>query len=253
MTEIPREERPGEGAEERAEPVIRDKRRIDPRTGELREPAAAPAPQPAPGQVPQPPADRAADGLGTDPAGDAAAARAEGLAAQLAERTADLQRLQADFANYRKRVERDRLATQEMALANVLANLLPVLDDIGRARAHGELEGGFKSVAEALEATLAKLGLAAYGDAGDPFDPMVHEALTHSYSAEVSEPTCVAILQPGYKLGERVMRPARVAVAEPTPAPASEAESGEEPTVETAAGEPVDQPAGDPPASDQGA
>jgi molecular chaperone GrpE len=134
---------------------------------------------------------------------------------QLAERTADLQRLQAEYANYRKRVERDRVAVREQALANVLAELLPVLDDIGRAREHGELSGGFKSVADSFESAVAKLGLVSYAEKGDPFDPVVHEALMHSYSDKVSEPTCVQILQPGYKIGDRILRPARVAVAEP--------------------------------------
>jgi molecular chaperone GrpE len=135
--------------------------------------------------------------------------------AQLAERTADVQRIQAEYANYRKRVERDRIAVREQALANVLAELLPILDDIGRAREHGELSGGFKSVADSLESAMTKLGLVSYGEKGEPFDPTLHEALMHSYSDQVSEPTCVQILQPGYKVGDRTLRPARVAVAEP--------------------------------------
>jgi molecular chaperone GrpE len=147
--------------------------------------------------------------------------------AQLAERTADVQRIQAEYANYRKRVERDRIAVREQALANVLIELLPVLDDIGRAREHGELSGGFKSVAESLESAVAKLGLVSYGEKGDPFDPVVHEALMHSYSAEVSEPTCVQILQPGYRIGDRALRPARVAVAEPGGEGHGEKEDGE--------------------------
>ena len=138
------------------------------------------------------------------------------MAAKLAERTADLQRLQAEYANYRKRVERDRVAVREQALASVVSELLPVLDDIGRAREHEELTGGFKAIAEALESTVSKLGLTTFGEAGEPFDPNVHEALMHSYSPDVTEPTCVQILQPGYKVGERILRPARVAVAEPT-------------------------------------
>jgi len=121
----------------------------------------------------------------------------------------------AEYANYRKRVERDRQAVREQAVANVLSGLLPVLDDIGRAREHGELVGGFKSVAESLEAAVTKLGLDSFGENGEPFDPKVHEALMHSYSADVTEPTCVQILQPGYRVGERILRPARVAVAEP--------------------------------------
>jgi molecular chaperone GrpE len=142
------------------------------------------------------------------PGGDA-------LAAQLAERTADLQRVHAEYANYRKRVERDRLAVREQALSNVLSSLLPVLDDIGRAREHGDLNGAFKSVGESLETIAAKLGLESFGEPGEPFDPLVHEALMHSYSPDVTEPTAVQILQPGYKVGERIIRPARVAVAEP--------------------------------------
>jgi molecular chaperone GrpE len=138
------------------------------------------------------------------------------VAAMLAERTADLQRVQAEYANYRKRVERDRVAVREHALASVVAELLPVLDDIGRAREHDELTGGFKAVADALESAVSKLGLTMFGEAGEPFDPNVHEALMHSYSPDVTEPTCVQILQPGYKVGERILRPARVAVAEPT-------------------------------------
>uniref|UniRef100_UPI001C5E6DFD nucleotide exchange factor GrpE n=1 Tax=Nonomuraea rhizosphaerae TaxID=2665663 RepID=UPI001C5E6DFD len=141
------------------------------------------------------------------------------LQSQLAERTADLQRLQAEYTNYRRRVERDRVAVREQAVASALLELLPVLDDIGRARDHGELTGGFAKVAESLEAAVTKLGLNAYGQKGDPFDPTVHEALMHSYSPDVTEPTAVEVLQPGYRMGDRVLRPARVAVAEPEDAP----------------------------------
>ncbi|GAA2445323.1 nucleotide exchange factor GrpE [Streptomyces glaucus] len=156
------------------------------------------------------------------PAGDTS--QNAGLVAQLDqvrtalnERTADLQRLQAEYQNYRRRVERDRVAVKEIAVANLLTELLPVLDDIGRAREHGELVGGFKSVAESLETTVAKMGLQQFGKEGEPFDPTVHEALMHSYAPDVTETTCVAILQPGYRIGERTIRPARVAVAEPQP------------------------------------
>ncbi|MEU6810423.1 nucleotide exchange factor GrpE [Streptomyces sp. NPDC046831] len=159
---------------------------------------------------------------GAAPAGDAA--QTAGLTAQLdqartalAERTADLQRLQAEFQNYRRRVERDRVAVKEIAIANLLTELLPVLDDIGRAREHGELVGGFKSVGESLETVAAKMGLQQFGKEGEPFDPTIHEALMHSYAPDVTETTCVAILQPGYRIGERTIRPARVAVAEPQP------------------------------------
>jgi molecular chaperone GrpE len=134
--------------------------------------------------------------------------------AELGERTADLQRLQAEYVNYRRRVERDRTAVAEAALGKVLVELIPVLDDIGRARDHGELEGGFRRVAESLENSLAKLGLEQFGTAGELFDPNVHEALMHVISPEVEEDTCVEILQPGYRLGERILRVARVTVAQ---------------------------------------
>jgi molecular chaperone GrpE len=191
---------PDEAREQPEGPVVRDKRRLDPVTGELRVPPATSAPA-----------------AGSDPA---AAVAPDGppeddTARELAERTADLQRLQAEYSNYRRRVDRDREVVREAAVANVLTNLLPVLDDIGRARDHGELEGGFKSVGEALEQTVERLGLARFGQAGDPFDPTVHEALTHAHSADVAEPTCVEVFQPGYRLGDRVVRPARVAVADP--------------------------------------
>jgi molecular chaperone GrpE len=167
---------------------------------------------------------KAAPEEGAAPAGDANANADAGLLAQLdqvrtalGERTADLQRLQAEYQNYRRRVERDRVTVKEIAVANLLTELLPVLDDIGRAREHGELVGGFKSVGESLETVVAKLGLQQFGKEGEPFDPTIHEALMHSYAPDVTETTCVAILQPGYRIGERTIRPARVAVAEPQP------------------------------------
>lgn len=170
----------------------------------------------------EPKADSPAAAEGAAPAGDAN--QTAGLVAQLdqvrtalGERTADLQRLQAEYQNYRRRVERDRIAVKEIAIANLLTELLPVLDDIGRAREHGELVGGFKSVAESLETVAAKMGLQQFGKEGEPFDPTIHEALMHSYAPDVTETTCVAILQPGYRIGERTIRPARVAVAEPQP------------------------------------
>ncbi len=167
------------------------------------------------------------------PAGDAA--KITGLTAQLDqvrtalnERTADLQRLQAEYQNYRRRVERDRITVKEIATASLLTELLPMLDDIGRAREHGELVGGFKSVAESLETAAAKMGLQQFGKEGEPFDPTIHEALMHSYAPDVTETTCVAVLQPGYRIGERTIRPARVAVAEPQPGAAGPAGSQDE-------------------------
>ncbi|GAA0384449.1 nucleotide exchange factor GrpE [Streptomyces luteireticuli] len=190
------------------------------------------------------PSGKPADDKGAAPAEEAGAAPAGeelvevGLQAQLDqaqaalnERTADLQRLQAEYQNYRRRVERDRVQVKEVAQANLLSELLPTLDDIGRARDHGELVGGFKSVAESLETVVAKMGLQQFGKEGEPFDPLIHEALMHSYAPDVTETTCVQILQPGYRIGERTIRPARVAVAEPQPGAASgkgEGESDEE-------------------------
>ena len=129
--------------------------------------------------------------------------------------TADLQRLQAEYANYRKRVERDRAVAGEIAVAGVLSELLSTLDDIDRAAQHGELTGGFKSVSDQLIATTTRLGLEKYGQDGDEFDPQIHEALMHETSADVAVATASKILQPGYKFKERVLRPARVAVVDP--------------------------------------
>ncbi|WP_433475826.1 nucleotide exchange factor GrpE [Spirillospora sp. CA-142024] len=200
---------PGEG-EEKEGPVIRDKRRIDPETGEVRAQAASPAPE--------------------TPANGGATVTDEetsSLKTQLTERLADLQRLKAEYDNYRKRVERDRVAVREQALGQVLSELLPVLDDIGRARDHDELTGGFKSVAESLEAVTGKLGLERFGEKGEPFDPVVHEALMHSLSADVTETSVIDVLQPGYRIGERILRPARVAVADPDPDAGPSASGGE--------------------------
>ena len=129
--------------------------------------------------------------------------------------TEDLQRLQADYSNYRKRVDRDRAVAHELAVASVLHELLPIIDDLDRARTHGELEGGFKSVADQIENAVSKIGLVKFGEAGTPFDPQIHEALMHLTSNEVSEVTATEILQKGYKYKERVLRPARVTVTDP--------------------------------------
>jgi molecular chaperone GrpE len=233
-------------------PVIHDHRRIDPVTGQVRGKHAASKPagtrgagRPAqgaqgaqghdaatePAESPEPTGSH--DDLDSEETPESpeeapemvtaqavkGGKQAADIEAQLAERTADLQRLQAEYANYRKRVDRDRAAVKEQAVAGTLAGLLPVLDAIDQAREHGELSGGFKSVADSLQAATGRLGLVTYGEKGDPFDPKIHEALTHSYSSDVAEDTCVEILQPGYKVGERILRPARVAVAEPATGP----------------------------------
>ncbi|MET8154668.1 nucleotide exchange factor GrpE [Actinoplanes sp. NPDC049668] len=137
------------------------------------------------------------------------------LRTDLDERTRDLQRVSAEYANYRKRVDRDRSAAAEQTTGAVLTALLPVLDDIDRAREHGDLVGPFATVAEALAASVGKLGLVAFGEKGDPFDPTRHEAVAHLTSADVTEPTCVEVMRRGYNLGERLLRPALVAVADP--------------------------------------
>ena len=129
--------------------------------------------------------------------------------------TADLQRLQAEYANYRKRVERDRAVAHESAVGAVLTELLALLDDVDRAEQHGELTGGFKAVADQLNSITSRIGLEKYGTAGEAFDPQIHEALMHDESADVAVATATKILQPGYKYRERILRPARVAVTDP--------------------------------------
>ena len=129
--------------------------------------------------------------------------------------TADLQRLQAEYANYRKRVERDRAVAHELAIGSVLTELLATLDDIDRASEHNELTGGFKAVADQLNTIVSRIGLEKYGTDGEVFDPQIHEALMHDTSADVAVPTASKILQPGYKYKERVLRPARVSVTDP--------------------------------------
>lgn len=225
----PREQATREEESEHEGPVIRDKRRVDPETGKVREPAKGSVPAspgaeaaadsaeaPAEGTVVDNSAPAGPEGSGTD--SDEVrklSEQVESLQTQLSERLADVKRVQAEYANYRKRVDRDREAVREQALANVLENLIPVLDDIARAREHGELEGGFRQVGESLEQIAGKLGLVRYGEPGDAFDPLIHDALMHSYSNDVTQTTCAQVLQPGYAVNERVLRPARVAVSEP--------------------------------------
>jgi len=154
-----------------------------------------------------------------EPAGDEPAADepdpVRELQGQLAERTLDLQRLQAEYVNYKRRVDRDRDLVRDTTRAGVLSAMVPVLDDIERARTHGELTGGFKAVAESLHRVLSGLGLDRYGEPGDPFDPRVHEALTHAYGEGVEQPTAQTIMQPGYRIGDRIIRAALVGVVEP--------------------------------------
>ncbi len=129
--------------------------------------------------------------------------------------TSDLQRIQAEYSNYRKRVDRDRITANEITTAIVLSEFLPVLDDISRAEEHGELTGGFKAVADQLQTITTKLGLTKFSDVDVPFDPNIHEALMHSTSPDVTETSVTQVLQPGFKFKDRVIRPARVAVTDP--------------------------------------
>ncbi|MEZ5118155.1 MAG: nucleotide exchange factor GrpE [Candidatus Nanopelagicales bacterium] len=194
-----------EGHEASSEGIrFTDRRRIDPVTYEVREPVP-PAPSPAD-----------AEQVAAEEAFDRAAADADVAAAQeqVASLTDDLRRLTAEYANYRKRVERDREAVREQAVASAVNELLPVLDDIDRARDHDELVGAFKTVGESLVAATGRLGLVRFGEVGEPFDPTVHEALTHEVREGVSEPTVATVYQAGYRIGDRIVRPARVGVAD---------------------------------------
>lgn len=211
----------GDNGEETEGPVIRDNRRVDPETGEIREPDTA-------GQAPE---DQVSEETGADgePVAEEDAEEApevpdtpEDLVSEainaderVVELTNDIKRVQAEYANYRKRVERDRVAVREAATAKVVGELLPILDDIGRAREHDELNGGFKAVGESLETTAAKLGLEKYTEKGDEFDPNVHEALTLVPVPNISVQTVIEVFQPGYRIGEKVLRPARVVVGDP--------------------------------------
>jgi len=189
-----------DGGEHRG-PTVRDRRRIDPETYQVREPQETAAPA----------------GSGPATTDDQKASEVTELTEQLAERTSDLQRLQAEYVNYKRRVDRDRDVARKVGIEGVLRDLLSVLDDLRSAREHGELTGAFKAVGDEIERITGKYGLVAFGEKGDPFDPHIHEALLHAHATGITGPTCVEILQPGYKVGDKVLRPARVAVAEPDP------------------------------------
>ncbi|MFI6106895.1 nucleotide exchange factor GrpE [Streptomyces sp. NPDC051310] len=178
-------------------------------------PARAPAPAERPARRERPP--RA---VGPAPVQDPA------LQATLRERTADLQRLKAEYDNYRKRVRRDRAAVHGIAVANVLARFLPVLDALDAAADQGEVTGGFQQVARALETELSALGLLPVGAVGDPFDPLVHEAVAYHPCHWFDRPTCTVVLRPGYAVGEHLLRPATVVVAGPPPGERTATASG---------------------------
>jgi molecular chaperone GrpE len=164
--------------------------------------AEAPAPQPEEQLIPT------EDG---EPEDELAVARR-----QLEERTGDLQRLQAEFVNYKRRVERDRELIRENATYAALAPIVEVLDTVDRAREHGDLDAGFQAVADQLERTVERLGLTKFGAPGDAFDPTIHEALSHiGEDPEVEVTTCKVIAKAGYRIGDRVVRAAQVLVVDP--------------------------------------
>lgn len=207
-----------------AEPlIVRDRRRIDPETGEVRPPVSDEADESA-----QP-----VESVESAPSLDEPVVVEDVIVTsdaekELAERTADLQRLQAEYANYRKRVERDREVVVATAKASVVGELLPLLDDLERAEQHGDLTGPFKAVADKLVAGLQRVGLEPFGDEGEAFDPSVHEAVQHSTSPDVPGPTVTSVLRRGYRFGERVLRAALVGVTDHEPGAAPGAEVAEE-------------------------
>jgi molecular chaperone GrpE len=207
VSESDPDHRHAEAEFEQRGPTVRDRRRIDPETYQVREPQETAAPAAAAPETPMPE---------TPPVPDLEAEVKE-LQDKLAERTSDLQRLQAEYVNYKRRVDRDRDLARKVTIEGVLKDFLSVLDDVRSAREHEELNGGFKAVAEEIERVTSKYGLESFGEAGDPFNPHIHEALLHAHADGIDGPTCVEILQPGYRIGDRILRPARVAVAEPEP------------------------------------
>ena len=197
------------------EPVtVTDKRRVDPETGEIRpRTQGAENPQQATGPV---------------PSGPAPAAAPSGSADKVAELTADLQRVQADFANYRKRALRDQQLIADRAKAGVIAQLLGVLDDLDRARSHGDLESGpLKSVADKLVTALEGLGLSGFGAEGDEFDPALHEAVQHE--GDGTHPIVGSVMRRGYKVGDQVVRHAMVGVVDTVPAAGETADNPDAP------------------------
>jgi molecular chaperone GrpE len=197
-------------------PVVRDRRRVNP-DGSVREPdpSAATSETVPPPAVPDPDApDSPAD-------------------VRVAELTDTLQRIKAEYDNYRKRTERDRQLVVEAATAQVLTQLLPVLDDVERARAHGDLTGAFGAVGEALVAVTAKLGLESYGEPGETFDPQVHDAVLQAPPATGTDvPVAAEVFRTGFRFAGRVLRPAQVAVAEPA-GPEPQGKGGDGATAES--------------------
>ena len=195
--------------EENEEPVIREKRRVDPETGDVREPQAEGA------------ADAAPEADGPELAEDLSEAD-QALLDQagkdlIAEMRSDMLRAQAELVNFRTRVERDRAANRDAVIAEVIRSLLPALDDLSRAEAHGDLVEGapMTIVAQKLRGAFEKYGLKQVGEKGEPFDPAFHEAVVQLPSPDVTVNTIADVIEPGYVLGERLVRPAKVAVSVP--------------------------------------
>ena len=210
--------------EEQPRVVIRDKRRIDPVTGEVRVPAGEQPAGPTPSdQAREEQMSEQETPVVEQPTAEAAAGGGD-LATQLAERTEDLQRVTAEYANYRRRVDRDRSLVVDQAAERFALQLFPIVDDIERARDHGDLTGAFKVVAERVLGLLDGLNVEAFGAAGYPFDPSLHEAVIHDTSSEVSVPTATTVLRQGFRRGDRVLRTAMVAVTDPESPPAAQPE-----------------------------
>ncbi|MFY2788743.1 nucleotide exchange factor GrpE [Rhodococcus sp. MALMAid1271] len=187
-----------------------DKRKIDPETGEVRDGDAVPEPLAGTGAAPQP----GSVEEGTDSETETEPEVVEDPRdTQIAELTADLQRVSAEYANYRRRTDREKQSGAENAKASVVSQLLPVLDDLERARQHGDLETGpLKAVADKLAGVFSNIGLTTFGAEGDAFDPAIHEAVSHE--GDGSSPVVGTLMRPGYKLGERVLRTAMVGVVD---------------------------------------
>ena len=225
MTERDHNEKPEQG-----EPVVvRDRRRIDPETGAVRSPSGADT---APAGDAAPAEEEPVSGNGVDP-------RVDALTAEVAERTADLQRVTAEYANYRRRVDRDRESVLVGARVQFVSELLTVLDDLDRAESHGDLTGAFKAVGDKITSVVQKLGLEPFGLDGEPFDPSVHEAVQHDTSEASGSTVAVlsAVLRRGYRIGDRVLRPAMVTVVDRVdPEGHEDAPPAGEPTVDDPTG-----------------
>jgi len=207
-------------------PVFRDKRRVDPETGDIRAPKGG-ASASATGASESDGVTGDSDGSGLDDSG--ISYLAGGLSADdqalldgasrdlVAEMRSEVKRSEAELYNFRQRVERDRTANREAVIAEVIRSLLPALDDLARAEAHGDLVEGapLTLVAQKLRSSFERFGLQQVGEKGDTFDPAFHEAVVQLPSKGVTVITIADVLEPGYTLGERLVRPAKVVVSMP--------------------------------------